>query len=92
MVRAYPFELLINPRRGAPGLTVLSAAGFRRAKAAITGWPGYLPTPLRSLPSIAGLAEHTGGIIKTLWNAITFQPAAVKPQDIPIASVPQGKE
>jgi RHS repeat-associated protein len=42
--------------------------------------------------SIAGFAEHTGGIFRTLWNAITFQPAAVKPQDIPIASVPQGKE
>jgi diaminopropionate ammonia-lyase len=32
---------------------VLSSAGFRRAKAEITSWPGYTPTPLRDLPDIA---------------------------------------
>src|SRR3954452_14213990 len=50
MVAPYPFSLLANPRHGTPGVTVLSAGGFRRAKAAITGWEGYAPTPLRDLP------------------------------------------
>jgi len=34
-------------------MTVLSSAGFRRAKAEITSWSGYAPTPLRDLPEIA---------------------------------------
>ena len=34
-------------------MTVLSSAGFRRAKAEITSWSGYAPTPLRDLPDIA---------------------------------------
>jgi diaminopropionate ammonia-lyase len=51
-----PFELLVNPRYGVPGVTVLPAAGFRRAKAAITAWPGYARTPLRELSGIAGQA------------------------------------
>lgn len=44
---------LVNPRRGLPGLTVLPAGGFRRARAEITAWPGYAPTPLRDLPALA---------------------------------------
>lgn len=32
---------------------MLPAAGFRRAKAEITGWSGYAPTPLLDLPAIA---------------------------------------
>ena len=44
---------LPNPRRGLPGLTVLPAGGFRRARAEITAWPGYAPTPLRDLPALA---------------------------------------
>src|SRR3984885_15367841 len=51
------FELLVNPRFGVPGITVLPAAGFQRAKAAITTWPDYAPTPLLSLPAIADVAE-----------------------------------
>jgi diaminopropionate ammonia-lyase len=50
------FELLVNPRYGTPGVTVLSGAGFRRAKAAITAWPGYAPTPLHDLPVDASVA------------------------------------
>lgn len=46
------FELLANPRFGTPGVAVLPAGGFRRAKAAITAWPGYAPTPLRDLGGI----------------------------------------
>ena len=47
------FRCLPNPRRGLPGLTVLPAAGFRRARAEITAWPGYAPTPLRDVPNLA---------------------------------------
>jgi diaminopropionate ammonia-lyase len=53
MIDPQNFELLINPRHGVPGVTVLPASGFRRTKAAITGWPGYQPTPLLTLPAIA---------------------------------------
>src|ERR1700723_1127515 len=49
------FELLLNPRHGTPGVTVLPNTGFRRAKAAITAWPGYAPTPLRDLPDLIGV-------------------------------------
>ncbi len=47
------FRYLPNPRRGLPGLTVLPAGGFRRARAEITGWPGYAPTPLLDVPALA---------------------------------------
>lgn len=47
------FEFLMNPRQGVPGVTVLPAGGFRRAKAAITAWQGYAPTPLHDLPDVA---------------------------------------
>lgn len=47
---------LVNGNHGAPGLVVLPAGGFRRAKAEITAWAEYLPTPLVPLP---GLAEAT---------------------------------
>jgi diaminopropionate ammonia-lyase len=50
------FELLLNPRFGAPGVTVLPTAGFRRAKAVITAWSGYTPTPLHDLGNISGAA------------------------------------
>ncbi len=44
------FTLFLNPRHGTPGVVTLPAAGFRRAKAEITTWTGYAPTPLRELP------------------------------------------
>lgn len=47
------FELFMNPRHGAPCITVLPSGGFRRAKAAISAWLGYAPTPLRDMPKIA---------------------------------------
>lgn len=53
MVPSLPFQLFINPRRGAPGIVVLPSGGFRRARADIMGWPGYAPTPLRALPALA---------------------------------------
>ncbi len=56
MTGASSFCFLLNPRRGAPGIVVLPSGGFRRAKADITSWPDYAPTPLHSLPHVAGEA------------------------------------
>jgi diaminopropionate ammonia-lyase len=53
MLGPLPFRFFPNPHTGTPGVMVLSAAGFRRARAEITAWPGYAPTPLRDLPGIA---------------------------------------
>ena len=52
-----PFRLVANRNAGTPGIVVLPAGGFRRAKAEITSWPGYEITPLRDLPEIAGRAD-----------------------------------
>lgn len=57
MLHPHPFSLFPNPRVGTPGLTVLPAVGFRRAKAEIASWPGYQPTPLRDLPGLAAGAH-----------------------------------
>ena len=51
-----PFTLFANPRAGTPGMVVLPESGFRRARAAITAWAEYAPTPLRDLPAIAAQA------------------------------------
>jgi len=51
------FELLLNPRHGQPGVVVLPAGGYRRARAEIMSWPGYAPTPLHDLPDLAALAS-----------------------------------
>ena len=51
-----PLRVIANPRHGAPGLVVLPAGGFRRARAEITGWPGYAATPLHALPDAARTA------------------------------------
>ncbi|MBV9249474.1 MAG: diaminopropionate ammonia-lyase, partial [Acetobacteraceae bacterium] len=53
MLRPHPFRLVLNPRFGTPGTVVLPASGYRRAKAEITGWDGYEPTPLLDLPELA---------------------------------------
>jgi len=58
MTENLPFRCLPNPRRGAPGIVVLPSGGFRRARADISTWPGYAPTPLHALPGIA----HEAGI------------------------------
>jgi diaminopropionate ammonia-lyase len=50
-----------NPRLGTPGITVLPAGRFRRAKAEITAWPGYAPTPLHDLPNLAR-QSHLGAL------------------------------
>ncbi len=51
-----PFRVFANPRAGTPGTVVLTEAGFRRARAEITSWPGYAPTPLLDLPWVAEAA------------------------------------
>jgi diaminopropionate ammonia-lyase len=53
MLDPYPFQLHSNPRAGTPGVVLLPDAGFKRAKAEITSWPDYAPTPLVDLPAIA---------------------------------------
>ena len=53
MLGPLPFNLYPNPRFGTPGVVVLPASGYRRAKAEITAWNGYTPTPLRDLPEMA---------------------------------------
>ncbi|MBL8672867.1 MAG: diaminopropionate ammonia-lyase [Alphaproteobacteria bacterium] len=64
---ASPIAWRVNARarRGPYGprqASVLSHAAFARAKAEITRWPGYAPTPLLALP---GLAKALG--IGALW-------------------------
>ena len=70
MLAPYPFSLFLNPRLGTPGITVLPAAGFRRAKAEITAWDDYAPTPLRDLPDLA--AQTNLGAIRLKDEAPRF--------------------
>ena len=52
-----PFRVFANPRAGTPEVEVLPEAGYRQARAEITRWPGYAPTPLRDLPWAAQAAR-----------------------------------
>ena len=61
MIGPHPFTLFPNPRAGTPGLVVLPGSGFRRAKATVTAWPDYAPTPLHDLQDIAH-AVQVGGV------------------------------
>ncbi len=56
--------LFLNAHQGTPGIVVLPSGGYRRAKAEITSWPGYAPTPLRDLPSLASEAGVAALAIK----------------------------
>lgn len=56
MLPPHPFRLFANPHAGTPGVVVLPERGYRRARAEITAWPGYAPTPLRDLGAIAAAA------------------------------------
>jgi diaminopropionate ammonia-lyase len=56
MLDPFPFRLFANPRAGTPGIVVLPEAGYRRARAEITSWPGYAPTPLCDLADLAAAA------------------------------------
>ena len=59
----YAFELVMNPLAdraapyGAAESAVLNDTAFAEARAAISAWPGYAPTPLHALP---GLAREIG--------------------------------
>ncbi len=53
MIPTRPYRLIVNRRHGTPGVVVLPDGGFRRAKAEITSWPGYAPTPLLPLADVA---------------------------------------
>ena len=57
MPKPAPFRLLLNAHHGTPGIVVLPAGGYRRARAEITSWPGYAPTPLVPLPDVAAAAR-----------------------------------
>ncbi len=57
MIPDRPYRLILNRRHGTPGIVVLPEGGFRRAKAEITAWPGYAPTPLLALDDIAKQAR-----------------------------------
>jgi diaminopropionate ammonia-lyase len=69
------FTVYLNPRHGTPGTVTLPAAGFRRAKAEITSWDGYAPTPLRELamPGTVRFKDEAGrfglGSFKVLGSA-----------------------
>jgi diaminopropionate ammonia-lyase len=52
-----PYRLMLNRHAGTPGVVVLPEGGFRRAKAEITAWEGYAPTPLVPLPEVATAAR-----------------------------------
>ena len=56
MLTPRDIQIFVNPRQGIPGMVILPAAGFRRAKAEINGWEGYAVTPLRDLPNWANSA------------------------------------
>ena len=57
MITTLPYRLLINRRHGTPGIVVLPDGGFRRARAEITAWPCYAPTPLVALEDVAKAAR-----------------------------------
>ena len=50
-------RLVINAHHGTPGIIVLPEGGYRRARAEITSWPEYAPTPLHALdmPGVASV-------------------------------------
>ena len=53
MIEKRPFRYFLNRNHGVPGIAVLPEGGYARAKAEISTWPGYAPTPLVALDAIA---------------------------------------
>ena len=59
---SFPIDIVENPLAkpdaayGAAERSALDEAGFERAWATVTRWPGYKPTPLISLPGLARAA------------------------------------
>jgi diaminopropionate ammonia-lyase len=64
MIPTRPCRLLLNRHHGTPGVVVLPEGGFRRARAEITQWPGYAPTPLLPLPDVAA----AGRVAAVQWK------------------------
>ena len=68
LVRWGPMQIIRNPRLdrgaayGASLRAILNAEGFATARAEISAWPGYAPTPLVALP---GLAAEAG--LGAIW-------------------------
>ncbi|MCA3276265.1 MAG: diaminopropionate ammonia-lyase [Roseomonas sp.] len=56
MIEKRPFRYFLNRNHGVPGIAVLPEGGYARAKAVIMTWPGYAPTPLVALDTIAKAA------------------------------------
>ena len=57
-------RFFVTPAPGPPGLVVLSASGFRRARAEISSWPEYTPTPLHDMPALAEAAGVAAVAVK----------------------------
>jgi diaminopropionate ammonia-lyase len=57
MLGPHTSRLLLNRHHGTPGVITLPEGAWRRARAEITAWPGYAPTPLIALPEIAAAAK-----------------------------------
>jgi len=57
MLPRHPFRLLVNRHAGTPGTVTLPEGGYRRARGAITAWPGHAPTPLLPLADAAAAAR-----------------------------------
>ncbi len=72
--------LFLNPRHGTPGVVTLPAGGFRRAKAEITSWDGYAPTPLLdlSLPGTVRMKDEAGRLGLGSFKALGGAYAVVK--------------
>lgn len=51
-------RLVLNANHGTPGIIVLPEGGYRRARAEITAWPGYAPTPLHAIPAEGVASLH----------------------------------
>lgn len=51
-------RLVPNAHHGTPGIIVLPEGGYRRARAEITAWPGYAPTPLHAIPAESVASLH----------------------------------
>ncbi|WP_431284603.1 diaminopropionate ammonia-lyase [Humitalea sp. 24SJ18S-53] len=64
MTPKHVFRLVLNKDYGIPGTVTLPDGGFRRAKAEITSWPGYAPTPLLPLADFAAEA----GVAEVWWK------------------------
>jgi diaminopropionate ammonia-lyase len=60
MIEKRPFRYFLNRNHGVPGIAVLPESGYARAKAEIMTWPGYAPTPLVALDTIAKAAGVVG--------------------------------